>query len=64
MRKMQRWVIQDLESCTGKMTGRDLCDHCDGSGYVDDENIPINIYFPNLATKKVCDECGGDGIQW
>ena len=34
------------------MTGRDLCDHCDGSGYADDEG------------KKVCEECGGDGIQW
>ena len=45
------------------MTGRDLCEYCDGSGYVDDENIPINIYFPNLATKKVCKECGGEGIQ-
>ena len=33
------------------MTGRDLCEYCDGSGYDLDEE------------KKVCEECGGEGIQ-
>ena len=32
------------------MTGRDLCEYCDGSGYADDED------------KKVCEECGGEGM--
>ena len=39
------------------MTGRDLCEHCDGSGYVDDEDNSV------AWATKVCKECGGEGIQ-
>tara|TARA_Y100001951_G_C11227153_1_gene232387 strand:+ start:760 stop:873 length:114 start_codon:yes stop_codon:yes gene_type:complete len=33
------------------MTGRDLCDQCDGFGYV------------NYGDEEVCDLCGGDGVK-
>ena len=74
------------------MTGRDLCDHCDGSGYEEDDTSMDDMlnffdqggrydkdgnpiidrsegkYFHYVADddedKKVCEECGGDGIQW
>ena len=36
------------------MTGRNLCDDCNGMGYTGSEED---------NNKKVCDECGGDGIQ-
>ena len=34
------------------MTGRNLCDQCDGFGYVGSK-----------ATCEVCDLCGGDGVK-
>ena len=37
------------------MTGRDLCEQCDGFCYVHE----LNYY----GEKKVCDLCGGDGVK-
>ncbi len=37
------------------MTGRNLCDQCDGEGYTGSEED---------NDKKVCDKCNGDGIDW
>jgi DnaJ-class molecular chaperone len=37
------------------MTGRNLCDQCNGMGYTGSEED---------NNKEVCDECGGEGIDW
>ena len=37
------------------MTGRNLCENCNGMGYIID---------PIYNFEKVCDECDGDGIQY
>ena len=37
------------------MTGRDLCDQCNGMGYTGCED--------DGDEEVVCDLCGGDGIQ-
>ena len=37
------------------MTGHNLCDICNGLGYIG--SVEDNY-------KEVCDECGGEGIEW
>ena len=37
------------------MTHHNICEDCDGLGYTGSEED---------GNKEVCDECGGEGIEW